>query len=95
MPPGATVIKVEQAGSKGDMMATNPVVVALLAKNKERVTLDLKHNEGKAHLERLLDGADVLVENFRPGVMAAMGFGTPSPSLLPRFSPVSWLLVRH
>eukprot|EP00037_Helgoeca_nana_P019392 m.189051 g.189051 ORF g.189051 m.189051 type:complete len:385 (-) comp24845_c0_seq1:117-1271(-) len=72
---GATVIKVEQAGSKGDMMATNPVVVALLAKNKERVTLDLKHNEGKAHLERLLDGADVLVENFRPGVMAAMGFG--------------------
>jgi crotonobetainyl-CoA:carnitine CoA-transferase CaiB-like acyl-CoA transferase len=43
--------------------------------NKRAITLDLKTDGGKAVLRRLLEGADVLVENFRPGAFAALGFG--------------------
>ena len=39
---------------------------------KERVELDLREPEGKQMLDRLLDQADVLAENFAPGVMGAM-----------------------
>jgi len=42
-------------------------------RNKESVTLDFKHPDGRAVLDRLLDRADVLVENFRPGTLAKLG----------------------
>jgi crotonobetainyl-CoA:carnitine CoA-transferase CaiB-like acyl-CoA transferase len=44
-------------------------------RNKRSVALDLKSDGGKAALWRLIDGADVLVENFSPGTFARLGFG--------------------
>jgi crotonobetainyl-CoA:carnitine CoA-transferase CaiB-like acyl-CoA transferase len=44
-------------------------------RNKRSMTLDLKSEEGKGILRRLLADADVLVENFRPGVLDRLGFG--------------------
>jgi crotonobetainyl-CoA:carnitine CoA-transferase CaiB-like acyl-CoA transferase len=42
---------------------------------KRSIALDLKSADGKAVLWRLLDGADVMIEGFRPGVTARLGFG--------------------
>ena len=82
---GADVIKVEAAG-RGDLArnlgadaALNAagMGVSFLAQNagKRSVTLNLKHDAGKALLKRLVRTADVLVENFRPGVMDRLGVG--------------------
>ena len=82
---GAEVIKVEmpeggdlarQLGQDESLSARN-MGVSFLAPNpgKRSVTLNLKHAEGKAILKRLVKGADVLVENFRPGVMTRLGLG--------------------
>ena len=46
-------------------------------RNKESVTLNLKHEEGKAIFRELARRADVLVENFAPGVMARLGLDEP------------------
>jgi crotonobetainyl-CoA:carnitine CoA-transferase CaiB-like acyl-CoA transferase len=43
-------------------------------RNKRSLTLNLRHPEGRAVLEKLIAGSDVPVENFRPGVLASMGF---------------------
>ena len=43
-------------------------------RNKESVALDFKHPAGREVLERLIAKADVLVENFRPGTLARLGF---------------------
>ena len=43
--------------------------------NKRAITLDLKQEGGKEVMRRLLAGADVLVENYRPGAFEALGFG--------------------
>jgi crotonobetainyl-CoA:carnitine CoA-transferase CaiB-like acyl-CoA transferase len=45
-------------------------------RNKESITLDLKDDGDKAVLSELLRRADVLLENFRPGTLARLGFGT-------------------
>lgn len=82
---GAEVIKIEAPG-RGDLarnLGADPELnargmgVSFLAQNagKASVTLDLKHPSGKALLERLVGTADVLVENFRPGVMERLGLG--------------------
>ncbi len=80
---GADVIKIERAGS-GDLSrwsvgedpdgANNPVF-ASLNRNKRSVALDLKTEEDRAAVLRLVETADVVVNNFRPGVMERMGFG--------------------
>jgi succinate---hydroxymethylglutarate CoA-transferase len=44
-------------------------------RNKKSVTIDLKNDEGKAVVARLVEICDVVYENFRPGVMARLGFG--------------------
>ena len=49
-------------------------------RNKESLTLNLKHPDARGVLEGLLEKADVLVENFRPGTMERMGLGYPDLS---------------
>ena len=82
---GAEVIKVEAAG-RGDLarqlgadpeLNQNGMGVSFLAQNagKKSVTVNLKHPAGKTLLQRLASTADVLVENFRPGVMDRLGVG--------------------
>ena len=79
---GARVIKVEQPGKGDDTRAWGPPFIngesayfLSINRNKESLTLDLKHPEAKSILEALLAKADVLVENFRPGTMERLGLG--------------------
>ncbi|WP_111415480.1 CaiB/BaiF CoA transferase family protein [Billgrantia lactosivorans] len=76
---GAEVIKIEPPG-RGDILRSQGNIVdgfswyfAQFNRNKRSLTLDLRSEAGKAILHRLLEGADVLVENFRPGVLEKMG----------------------
>ncbi len=76
---GARVIKVERPGS-GDFARSYDSRVKGLAshfvwtnRSKESLTLDLKHPEAAAIVARLLDRADVLVQNLAPGASARMG----------------------
>lgn len=77
---GAEVIKIEPP--LGDEMYNlgprdshgNPVFYRSLNAGKSVLRLDLKTEEGKARLRELLAGADVLIEGFRPGTMARLGF---------------------
>ncbi|MDP5218679.1 CoA transferase [Ruegeria sp. 2205SS24-7] len=82
---GAEVIKVEAAG-RGDLarqLGADPELnkkgmgVSFLAQNagKKSVTVNLKHPDGKALFLKLANTADVVVENFRPGVMNRLGVG--------------------
>lgn len=78
---GADVIKIETP-TGGDPVRAQGVVrdgmswyFAQFNRNKRSMTLDLRNDRGKAVLADLIAGADVLVENYRPGVLAAMGFG--------------------
>lgn len=81
---GAEVIKVE-APASGDLarqLGADPQLNAIglgtsfLAQNagKKSITVDLKSRRGKASFTELVKSADVLVENFRPGVLARLGF---------------------
>ncbi len=80
---GADVIKIERAGwgdlsrwSVGeDPDGGNNPVFASLNRNKRSVALDLKTEEDRAAVLRLVETSDVVVNNFRPGVMERMGFG--------------------
>ncbi len=45
------------------------------ARNKQSLTLNLKHPDGREVLRKLLSEADILIENFRPGVLEKLGFG--------------------
>jgi alpha-methylacyl-CoA racemase len=69
---GADVIKVEDTGA-GD--AVPPALRALINRNKRGIRLDLKQASGVDALRALARGADVLIEGFRPGVMARLGLG--------------------
>jgi crotonobetainyl-CoA:carnitine CoA-transferase CaiB-like acyl-CoA transferase len=82
---GAEVIKVEASG-RGDLarqlgadadLNARGMGVSFLAQNagKKSVTVNLKHPDGKALFLRLVATADVVVENFRPGVMSRLGVG--------------------
>ena len=74
---GATVIKVEQPGT-GDMIRgmgrIKDLWYTIEARNKKNITLNLKDPKGKEILWKLIEGADVLIENFRPGVFKKLGF---------------------
>lgn len=52
-------------------------IYMMLNRNKRAMTINLKREEGKEVLLRLLENADVLLEGFRPGAMSAMGLGYP------------------
>ena len=87
---GARVIKIEKLGTGDDTRAFGPFVDGESAyfmcfnRGKESVALDLKSPRDRDLLERMLDEADVLVENFRPGVMDRLGYG---PERLARTHP--------
>lgn len=75
---GADVLKIEEPGS-GDYARAAPPILrgvgqAFLAtnRNKRSAAINLKHPQGREALLRLADGADVLIESFRPGVMARL-----------------------
>lgn len=78
---GADVVKVEMPG-KGDdtrhwgppFIETESVYFMSVNRNKRSVALDLKSEGGREALWRLIDSADVLVENFSPGTLARLGF---------------------
>ncbi|MBA3231708.1 MAG: CoA transferase [Acidobacteria bacterium] len=77
---GARVIKVEQPGRGDDTRGWGPPFVEgesayflSINRNKESLTLDLKHPGARRALDALLDRADVVVENFRPGTMERLG----------------------
>ncbi|MEP0147235.1 MAG: CoA transferase [Tateyamaria sp.] len=88
---GADVIKIE-APDRTDMMrdlgpkAEDGVGVwwKTLGRNKKILSLDWKSDEGRNILRRLVEGADVLVENFRPGVLERAGVG---PDTLHEWNP--------
>ncbi len=80
---GADVIKVEVPGRGDHVRATGNRTGGLSAsflnnnRNKRSVTIDLKRPEGRDLLIRLATQADVLVQNFRPGVVDRLGIGEP------------------
>jgi CoA:oxalate CoA-transferase len=83
---GAEIIKIEPP-SGGEMLRRpdqSPGGVSyaflMLNANKKSVTLNLKHERGREILMRLLEDADVLVENFLSGVMEHLGLGYPQLS---------------
>jgi crotonobetainyl-CoA:carnitine CoA-transferase CaiB-like acyl-CoA transferase len=85
---GARVIKVENPGGGDDTRGWGPPFVQpdhgdrestyflSTNRNKESITLDLKDDGDRAVLTSLLRRADVLLENFRPGTLTRLGFGT-------------------
>lgn len=76
---GAEVIKIEDTGAgdyartMGAMGGDTSWFYQIVNRNKRSLRLDLKHPEGKALFLRLVEHADVVVEGFRPGVMARLG----------------------
>jgi CoA:oxalate CoA-transferase len=78
---GARVIKVEPPKGGDDARAYGPYVngkstyFASVNRGKESIALDLKKDEDKRIFEKLLEKADVIVENFRPGTMEKLGYG--------------------
>ncbi len=80
---GADVISVEAADgawqrhwSSGNVWTDGQSVLPLCAnRNKRNIALDLKADKGRKIALKLVDSADVVAENFRPGVMEKLGFG--------------------
>jgi len=78
---GADVIKLEEPG-KGDVARTNmrdqdsdSLFFLILNANKQSLTLNLKTEEGKELFKKVIETADVLVENFSPGALDRLGLG--------------------
>jgi crotonobetainyl-CoA:carnitine CoA-transferase CaiB-like acyl-CoA transferase len=80
---GADVLKIERPGSGDSTRAMGlpdprdgtSLYWKVVARNKRCATLDLKADEGREALLRLVDDAHVLIENFRPGVLERLGLG--------------------
>tara|TARA_Y100001935_G_scaffold148738_1_gene122779 strand:- start:6110 stop:7312 length:1203 start_codon:yes stop_codon:yes gene_type:complete len=79
---GARVIKVEKPNGGDDVRGWGPPFIGddssafvQLNRNKESISLDIKEEEGKKILTKLIKKADVLIENSRVGTMEKLGFG--------------------
>ena len=76
---GARVIKVEMPGVGDDTRKFGPLIQGespyfiMLNRNKESITLNMKSPRGKEILWELVKKADIIVENFRPGVLERLG----------------------
>jgi crotonobetainyl-CoA:carnitine CoA-transferase CaiB-like acyl-CoA transferase len=85
---GAEVLKIEEPKHGDDSRAWAPLMAGTgsfflaLNRSKKSVALDLKAPDGAAALTRLIESADVLIENFRPGSLAELGFDYPSAAAL-------------
>lgn len=83
---GAEVIKVERPGSGDDSRAFGPHLAGessyfmLLNRGKRSITVDLRSPDGREIVQELAARADVVVENFRPGVVARLGIDHPTLS---------------
>lgn len=81
---GADVIKVEKMSGDDSRRFLPPDIggesaaFMMMNRNKRGIALDLKHEEGKAALRRLLKTADVVIENYRQGTMERLGLGYDS-----------------
>ena len=78
---GADIVKVEMPGTGDETRDWMPPQIGGISayylsinRNKRSITLDLKHPDGKRVLERLIERADVIVENFSPGTLGRLGF---------------------
>ena len=77
---GADVIKIERPDGGDDARSMPPFIgdesapFLIWNRNKRSITLDLKSEDGKAALLKLIDIADILIENFRPGTLERLGF---------------------
>jgi crotonobetainyl-CoA:carnitine CoA-transferase CaiB-like acyl-CoA transferase len=74
---GADIIKIEPAGgdSTRKLPGSGAGYFPMYNRNKRSLCVDLKSEAGKTAVMQLLDDADVLIENFRPGTMDRLGFG--------------------
>ncbi|MGG0175821.1 CaiB/BaiF CoA transferase family protein [Gottfriedia acidiceleris] len=83
---GADVVKVERPGVGDGMRSWPPLIgneesqeysgnFASLNRNKRSITIDLKDDEQLGRLKKLCEQADVLIENYRPGVLSRVGLG--------------------
>ena len=85
---GAEVLKIEEPKHGDDSRAWAPFIEGTgsfflaLNRSKKSVALDLKTSAGADALRRLIETADVLIENFRPGSLAELGFDYASASAL-------------
>lgn len=78
---GAAVVKIEQPGKGDDTRLWGPPFTAgeanyflSINRNKRSIAIDLKHAAGKAVVWKLIETADVVVENFSPGTVGRLGF---------------------
>src|SRR5688500_371692 len=82
---GVDVIKIEppegdSTRQMGARAGTDSACFAAMNRGKRGIVLDLKSAAGREALVRLATGADIFVENFRPGVMRALGLDYPALS---------------
>ena len=77
---GAEVIKIEKIGGE-DMRTVKPIynsqsiLFAMLNRGKKSIEIDLKNPEALARIKKVIEKCDVLIEQFRPGVMEKLGLG--------------------
>ncbi|MBP1934463.1 CaiB/BaiF CoA transferase family protein [Ammoniphilus resinae] len=81
---GADIIKIERPttgewerglASMGELCAGDSPFFLAMNRNKRSLTLDLKHEKSKEIIYKLVADADVVIENFRPGVLDRLGYG--------------------
>ena len=82
---GAEILKIEPPGTGDDSRSYGPPFIKgessyflSLNRNKKSIVIDLKSGDGREILYKLVEKADVLVENFRPGVMKKLKIDYPS-----------------
>jgi len=85
---GAEVLKIEEPLHGDDTRAWAPYIggegsfFLALNRSKKSVAIDLKTPDGAGALKQLIESADVLIENFRPGSLAELGFGYPQTAAM-------------